>query len=59
MTNFIKWCNKIYIKSDNIAELVDFKTKNLIPLQTDFESRKAIRPLIDCIEKAKRQNRLK
>ena len=48
-----------YIKSENIATLIDFKTEVLVPLQTDFENRKIIRPLVDCIDKAKRQNKLK
>ena len=48
-----------YIKIENIATLIDFKAACIVPLQTDIESRKAIRPLVDCIDKAKRQNRLK
>lgn len=48
-----------HIKSDNVATLVEFKTSCLAPFQTDFENRKVIRPLIDCIDRAKRQNRLK
>ena len=48
-----------YIKYDNVATLIEFKAQCLVPLQTDFENRKTIRPLVDCIDKAKRQNRLK
>ena len=48
-----------YILDENVATLTDFKASCLASFQSDFEERKVIRPLVDCIDKAKRQNRRK
>lgn len=56
--DFITYTNQ-YIRQENVVTLVDFKASCLVSFQSDFENRKIIRPLVDCIDKAKRQNRLK
>ncbi len=49
-----------YVATAADAEmLVAFKTRCLTPLMTDMEKRKAARHLVDAIDRAKRQFRLK
>lgn len=48
-----------YILYENVATLTDFKATCLASFQSDFEQKKLVRPLVDCIDKAKRQNRRK
>ena len=48
-----------YYDNEDVETLLSLKENCLNELFTDFENRKVVRPLIDCIEKAKRQARLK
>jgi hypothetical protein len=48
-----------YIKPEDVITLVNFKTDRIAPFQTDIRNNNTIRPLINSIDKAKRQNRMK
>ncbi len=45
--------------SADVDTLLEFKEAFLADLMADFENRRAIRPLVDCIDKVKRQMKLK
>lgn len=48
-----------YYSATDLDKLLDFKENVLSGLMADFETRKSLRPLADCIDKAKRLSRLK
>lgn len=48
-----------YIKPENVVTLVNFKTSRIAPFQSDLRNNNSIRPLINSIDKAKRQSKMK
>jgi hypothetical protein len=49
-----------YIRSvDDVTLLLSLRASCLVPLQSEMDKRKLVRPLIDAIDRAKRQYRLK
>ena len=57
--DFSTYPDQYVTSAADLAFLSDFRAKTLAPFLTDFEQKKALRPLIDAIDKAKRQNRFK
>jgi hypothetical protein len=49
----------VYTNSAGLDQLLQLKEEILKDLTTDFEKRKALRPLVDCIDQAKRLSRTK
>lgn len=48
-----------YYTHADLEKLIELKETILVDLMSDFDNRKTIRPLVDCIDKAKRQARSK
>ena len=57
--DFITFPDQYITNADDVAFLITFRTNCIAKFSTDFEQKKAIRPLTDAIDKAKRQSRFK
>ena len=57
--DFITYPEQYVSSAADVAFLSDFRAKTMAPFLADFDRKKALRPLIDAIDKAKRQNKFK